>query len=124
MYLGATVLNIAGKGVLASLFMFGAVACTPVTAAQLDGAWECRSFGILIATIGIKNDDYVLANTRGPSGRGTLADASGTYDVFIVEDGPLLENLRMVGGTFKVDREEPMLTLVSDNDVELYCYLK
>lgn len=91
-------------------------------ASQLDGAWACKSFGALIATIGTKEDAYVVANAQGSSGRGTLADASGTYDVFVVKTGPLLSDLHIVGGTWTLDQDEPMLTLVRDTDEKLYCY--
>ncbi len=107
---------------LGSILAIAALSLTlPATAGEIDGKWECRSFGNLIATIGIADADYVVANTTGPSGRGTL---SGGAAGFSVDNGALLDALEIEGGRLTLDRGEPMLSLASSRNGTLYCYLQ
>lgn len=48
----------------------------PSFATGVDGVWECKAFGTLVATIGFEGRNYVLANKSGQSGRGKLAKST------------------------------------------------
>lgn len=101
-----------------------AAACfaSPALADRADGAWECRAFGALVATVGLENTGYVLANPNGPSGRGEVSYNGD--DMFVVSTGPLVENMDIVGGMLMEDNGEPMLELQNSRGERLACYEK
>jgi hypothetical protein len=99
-----------------------AVFATPALADRADGAWECRSFGVLIATVGLENTRYVLADPNGPSGAGEVSYNGD--DLFVVTSGPLVESMDIVGGMLMEDNGEPMLELQNSRGERLACYDK
>jgi hypothetical protein len=99
-----------------------ATLATPAFADRADGAWECHSFGALVATVGLENTGYILANPNGPSGKGQVSYNGD--DMFVVTSGPLVDNMDIVGGILMEDNGEPMLELQNSRGERLACYEK
>lgn len=109
----------------ACAFLVASLALAPVQAlaAAADGAWECRSFGLAIATIGFDGEGYILANhPKKTGGRGEIV-YTGNQE-FTVSDGPLLYELNLEEGKTGLDNGEPLLTLSNRGGEQLFCYKK
>jgi hypothetical protein len=99
-----------------------ALCASPALATRADGAWECHSFGALIATLGFDGNGYIYANPNGPSGKGEISYNGD--DMFVVTSGPLVDSTGIVGGILKEDNGEPMLELQNVQGERLACYGK
>ncbi|ODT50010.1 hypothetical protein [Devosia sp. 63-57] len=96
----------------------------PSFATGVDGVWECKAFGTLVATIGFEGRNYVLANKSGQSGRGEVGEVDASFDMFVVRSGPLYDDLGIVGGRRNLGTDKPTLTLLGQQGGNLVCDAK
>lgn len=111
---------------ISALVFVGLLPSTAQASSQLDGTWNCSSFGQMVATIEVVDNKYVLTNQRGSTAAGTFEDDPAVKDGFLVTDGPLVYGLMIVSGTYSLtEKNEPMLTMIGQfGDKGPYCYLK